>query len=147
MNITTETFFRSEELAREQVNLPAPLINRCLLLLNHSPTRNVFIPVRTMQYQAVIDSDEIIFVDNQGYAVQGGKGGRLIVLAWQVALHGPRDSLTEPVPIEVAYYGPERHETHRRLVTELPKAINIYEARLKENNDTGKTASILPFQT
>jgi hypothetical protein len=146
MNITTETFFRSEELVREQVNLPATLFNRCVLLLNHSATRNVFIPVRTMQYQAVIDSDEIIFVDNQGYAVQGGKGGRLIVLAWKVALHGPRDSLTEPVPIDVIYYGPERHETHRRLMGEFPKALDIYEERLRGNSDAGKTATILHFQ-
>lgn len=28
-----------------------------------------------MQYQAVIDTDEIIFVDNHGHAVQDGKGG------------------------------------------------------------------------
>ena len=146
MNITTETFFRSEELVREQVNLPAALFNRCVLLLNHSATRNVFIPVRSMQYQAVIDSDEIIFVDNQGYAVQGGKGGRLIVLAWKVALHGPRDSLTEPVPIDVIYYGLERHETHRRLMGEFPKALDIYEERLRGNSDAGKTATILHFQ-
>ena len=79
MNITTETFFRPEEVAREQVNLPAPLFNRCVLILNRSTTKNVFVPVRTMQYQAVIDTDEIIFVDNQGYAVQDGKGGRLII--------------------------------------------------------------------
>jgi len=58
MNITTETFFRPKEVAREQVNLPAPLFNRCLLLRNHSTTGNVFIPVRTMQYQAIIDADE-----------------------------------------------------------------------------------------
>ena len=147
MKVTTETFFRPEALAREQVNLPAPLFNRCVLLLNHSATRNVFVPVRSMQYQAVIDSDEIIFVDNQGYAVKGGKGGRLIVLAWKVDLHGSRDSLTEPVPIEVVYYGPERHETHRRLVSEFPKAMDIYEERQKESSDTGKTAAILPFQS
>jgi hypothetical protein len=146
MNFTTETFFRPEEVAREQVNLPAPLFNRCILLLNRSVIRNVFVPVRTMQYQAVIDSDEIIFVDNQGYAVQDSKGGRLIVLAWEVALHGPRDSLNEPVPIEVVYYGPERHETHRRLMGEFPKAIDTYESRLKENSNPGKTATVLPFR-
>ncbi len=58
-----------------------------------------------MQFQAVIDPEEIIFVDSLGYAVENGHGGRLIVLAWQFTSHGPRDSLTEPVPIEVVYYG------------------------------------------
>jgi hypothetical protein len=143
MKITTETFFRPEEVAREQLNLPAPLFNRCVLLLNRSTTRNVFIPVRAMQYQAVIDDEEIIFVDNQGYAVQDGKGGRLIILSWQMPMSRSRDSLNKPVPIEVVYYVREDHDIHRRLIGEFPKALDLYEERL---NDTDKTASILPFQ-
>ena len=147
MKITTETFFRPEEVAREQVNLPAPIFNRCVLLLNHSPTTHVFVPVRTMQIQAVIDTDEIIFVDNHGYAVQDGKGGRLILMAWQVSLHSARDSLNEPVPIEVVYYVREDHEVHRRLIGEFPKALDLCENRFKECNSTEKTAAILPFQS
>ena len=146
MNITTETFFRPEEVAREQVNLPAPLFNRCVLLLNRSTTKNVFVPVRSMQYQAVIDAEEIIFVDNQGYAVQDGKGGRLIILAWQMPMHHSRDSLTEPVPIDVVYYVSDDHNTHRRLIGEFPKALDRYENRLNDSNNKGLTAVILPFQ-
>jgi hypothetical protein len=96
-----------------------------------------------MQYQAVIDAEEIIFVDNQGYAVQDGKGGRLIVLSWQMQMHRSRASLNEPVPIEVVYYVREDHRIHRRLIGEFPKALDLYEGRL---NDTEKTATILPFQ-
>lgn len=147
MDIITETFFRPDEVAREQVNLPAPLFNRCVLLLNHSSTNNVFIPVRAMQLQAVIDADEIIFVDSQGYAVKDGEGGRLIMLAWQVPMHNARDSLSEPVPIDVIYYANSNHDTHRRLMGELPKALDIHDARSKEHNDADKTATILPFQT
>jgi hypothetical protein len=146
MNITTETFFRPKEIARESVNLPAPLFNRCLLLRNHSATGNVFIPVRSMQYQAIIDAEEIIFVDNQGYAVQNGKGGRLIVLAWKIPAHRSRDSLSEPVPIEVVYYLREDHDTHRRLIGELPKALDRHEELVRELDGTDMTASILPFQ-
>ena len=142
---TTETFFRCEEKAREQVYLPAPLFNRCLLLLNHSRTAHVFVPIRAMQIQAVIDEDEIIFVDNHGYAVKDGHGGRLIVLAWEIAFRGPRDSLTEPVPIEVVYYGPEQHEIHRRLMGEFPKALDRYEACLAEGRGEDRAATILPF--
>jgi len=146
MKTTTETFFRPEEVAREQVNLPAPLFNRCVLLLNHSATNNVFIPVRAMQFQAVIDADEIIFVDNQGYAIQDGEGGRLIMLAWKMPMHMSRDSLNKPVPIDVVYYVRDDHDTHRRLIGEFPKALDRYEDRLKESNDADKTATILPFQ-
>lgn len=145
MSSSSEIFFRRKETAREQVSLPAPLFNRCLLLLNRAATAHVFVPVRTMQFQAVIDSDEIIFVDNLGYAVEDGHGGRLIVLAWTFASRGPRDSLTEPVPIEVVYYGAEGHETHRRLLGEFTKALDSYEARLSEDPAENRTATILPF--
>jgi len=74
MSSTSEIFFRRKETAREQVSLPAPLFNRCQLLLNRAATAHVFVPVRSMQFQAVIDSDEIIFVDNLGYAVEDGHG-------------------------------------------------------------------------
>jgi hypothetical protein len=147
MGVTSETFFRPAEIARERVNLPAPLFNRCLLALNHSETRNAFIPIRSMQYQAVIDEFEIIFVDNQGYAVSEGQGGRLIVLAWDVALRSTRDSLTAPVPIEIIYYNSDGHEIHRRLMSEFPKALDRYEVLRKEaGGEKNLTASVLPFR-
>jgi len=146
MGITTETFFRPAEMARERVNLPAPLFNRCLLALNHASTRHVFIPIRSMQYQAIIDDSEIIFVDNQGYAVSEGHGGRLIVLAWDVALRSSRDSLNAPVPIEIVYYNSDGHEIHRRLMSEFPKALDRYEARLKDARGENLTATVLPFR-
>ena len=146
MGVSTETFFRPPEIARERVNLPAPLFNRCLLALNHATTRHAFVPIRSMQYQAVIDDSEIIFVDNQGYAVSEGQGGRLIVLAWDVALRTARDSLIEPVPIEIVYYNSDGHEIHRRLMGEFPKALDRYEARQKEDRGESVTASVLPFR-
>ena len=80
MDSSSEIFFRRKEKAREQVSLPAPLFNRCLLLLNHAATAHVFVPVRAMQFQAVIDSDEIIFVDNLGYAVEHDQAATVSVL-------------------------------------------------------------------
>jgi hypothetical protein len=146
MDVITETFFRPAETARERVNLPASLFNRCLLLLNHASAKHVFIPIRSMQYQAVIDASEIIFVDNQGYAVSEGHGGRLIMLAWDVALRSNRDSLNAPVPIEIVYYNSDGHEIHRRLMSEFPKALDRYEARQKDAGSDSVTATVLPFR-
>jgi hypothetical protein len=146
MGVSTETFFRPAEIARERVNLPAALFNRCLLALNHASSRHVFIPVRSMQYQAIIDDAEIIFVDNQGYAVSEGQGGRLIVLAWDVALRSARDSLSAPVPIEIVYYNSDGHEIHRRLMGEFPKALDRYEAIQKDARGESVTATVLPFR-
>jgi hypothetical protein len=145
MGSTTEIFFRPEETARERVTLPAPLYNRCRLLLARCTRPHVFVPIRSMQYQAVIDGEEIIFVDNQGYAVRDGRGGRLIVLAWKVTLGSPRESLTEPVPIEILYYGHETHDTHRRLMSEFPRALGLYEAKQQRDSGAGLTATVLPF--
>jgi len=146
MSSSAEIFFRRKETAREPVFLPALLFNRCLLLVNHAASAHVFVPVRAMQFQAVIDKDEIIFVDNHAYAVENGHGGRLIVLAWKFVSAAPRDSLSEPVPIEVVYYGHERHETHRRLMSEFPKTLDSYEAKLKEGLAESKAPRILPFR-
>ncbi|MGD2137010.1 MAG: hypothetical protein PVF08_02050 [Gammaproteobacteria bacterium] len=145
MKVTTETFFRPDEIARERVKLPATLFNRCLLLLHRSTTDNVFVPIRSMQYQAVIDSGEIIFVDNHGYAVSNGHGGRLIVLAWDMAGHASRSALNEPVPMEIVYYSSGGHEIHRRLMSEFPRALDSHESRLREAHTQDRTASILPF--
>jgi hypothetical protein len=147
MGVTTETFFRPPELARERVNLPASLCNRCLLLLSRADSRHVFVPVRSMQYQAIIDAAEIIFVDNQGYAVSEGHGGRLIVLAWDVALRSSRDSLTAPVPIEIVYYNSSGHEIHRRLMSEFPKALERCEDKQKDARGETVSATVLPFRS
>jgi hypothetical protein len=146
MGITSETFFRPEESTRERLNLPAPLFNRCVLLLSHASTRHVFVPIRAMQIQAVIDTGEIIFVDNEGYAIQDGKGGRLIIVAWQLPMHHERDSLSEPVPIEVIYYGDKDHDTHRHLMSEFPKALDRYEEITNGKNFDRIAATVLPFK-
>lgn len=146
MRITTETFFRPAEIARERVTLPAPLANRCRLLLQHADARHVFVPVRSMQYQAVLDETEIIFVDNQSYAVSEGQGGRLIMLAWDIALRNPRDSLTAPVPMEIVYFNSDGHDIHRRLMSEFPRAVEHFEARQKDTAQKGSTATVLPFR-
>lgn len=144
MGSSIETFFRPEETARERVTLPAPLYNRCRLLLARCPQPHVFIPIRTMQYQAVIDAEEIIFVDNQSYAVRNGRGGRLITLAWVLAPGIARESLTEPVPIEIVYYDRETRATHRRLMSEFPQALSRYEAK-QNRGPGGPKATVLPF--
>ena len=127
MHIRREILFRGDALRHERVTIPADLYNHTRLLLHRADigTGCVFVPVRTLQFQAVITSDEVVFVDSQGYAVRNGEGGRVILLAWQFdpALH--RDSLTEPVPIDVVHYGPNLDVTQRRLLSEFHQAVNL----------------------
>ncbi len=121
---TVITFFRPCEVERRTWTLSAELYNRCRLLLSRSRTGCVFVPIRSMQFQGVIDKEEIIFVDSQGgYLVQDGTGGRPILVAWQPAHPHQRESLSGPVPCDVVYYGHDLYDLQRQLVGEFSKAL------------------------
>lgn len=140
-----ETFFRPAELARERSHIPAVLYNRCRLLLNRCDRRHLFVPIRAMQFQAVVDRREIIFIDHQGgYAVQDGEGGRLITLAWQFCAEQTRASLDLPVKMELVHYRQDVKNLQRRIMSEFPPAL----AQLIEKAGCGeapKACLVLPF--
>lgn len=132
---------------REQLNLPAPLFNRCRLLVTRSESRHQFVPIRSMQFQAVIEREEIIFVDHQGgYAVQDGEGGRMIVLAWQFPKAEVRESLNGPVSIELVHYRRDARELHRRIMSEFPPALNQLDDRLSRMAADHAANRIVPFR-
>ena len=144
--ISTETFFRPAEMEREDLAIPASLFNRCRLLVSRWESEHVFVPIRSMQYQAVIDREEIIFVDNHGgYAHYEGEGGRLIVLAWEFRQQGGRDALDAPVPIALLSYSPDAREIHRRLMSEFPPALDRLEEKQRESGCEPKRKNVLPF--
>lgn len=92
-----------------------------------------------MQYQAVISHDEIIFVDGQGdYAIREGKGGRIIALAWDLRQESSRESLTEPVTIEIVYFENNTRHLHLRLMSEFPTALQKLEQRHREEKTDSK---------
>ena len=145
MKVTTETFFRPDELARERLSIPAALYNRCRLMLSRCQYAHVFVPIRSMQMLGVIDEEEVIFVDNQAYAVQDGEGGRLMMLAW-LFRHAERgDDLNEPAPIELVYYARESRDLHRRLVGEFAKAIDLLEERARQHGCEPRAKKVLTF--
>jgi len=145
--ISTETFFRPAEMEREGLSIPAPFFNRCRLLVSRCESEHVFVPIRSMQYQAVIDREEIIFVDNHGgYAFCEGEGGRLIVLAWKFSQDVGRDSLDEPVEIKLVSYSRDGREKHRRLMSEFPRALDRLEEKYRVSGCDPKRKNILPFQ-
>lgn len=141
----SETFFRPDEIVRERLNIPAPLYNQCRLMLARCQYDHVFVPIRTMQYQAVIDDAEVIFVDNLAYAVRNGEGGKLIRIAWQFCHHGEREDLNEPATIDLVYYDKESPQIQHRLIGEFTKALAILEERSKERGCEPRSRKILPF--
>ncbi|MCU7932229.1 MAG: hypothetical protein KZQ90_15615 [Candidatus Thiodiazotropha sp. (ex Codakia rugifera)] len=141
----SETFFRPEELACERLTIPAVLYNQCRLMLSRCQYDQIFIPVRSMQIQAVIDEEEVIFVDNQAYAVRDGEGGKLIRLAWKFRRDQERNSLTEPAPINLIYYDDNARDLHNRLIGDFKKSLDIMEARFRENGCEARVMRVLPF--
>ncbi len=142
-----ETFFRPAELARESLTIPAPLYNRCRLLHARSELPHLFVPIRSMQFLAIVDRREIIFIDHQGgYAVQDGVGGRLIVLAWQFASAEPRASINEPVPITLVHYREDVRALHRRIMSEFPLALERLGEKMEGGEGVTGEGRILPFR-
>lgn len=119
--IVEETFYRPAEISREARTLPAEIYNLAHRLLKRAATGCLFVPLRGLQFLAILDADEIIFVDREGR--------RLIELAWQRFVPQTRRSLEDPVPYEAVYYSPAATEVMRRVQGEFYKALRELERK------------------
>ncbi len=143
----SEVFYRPPERQRRDWTMPLPLYRLARRLLHRSDTGCVFVPIRTMQFQAVIDREEVIFVDAQGgYMVQDGTGGRVVQLAWQPSPPADLDSLAAPVPCRVVYYQPGLAEVQRRLVGEFQRAAALLLERWEMRRPPPRGARVVPLR-
>lgn len=141
-----ETFFRPPEYARQRSALPAAVYNDLQLLHKRGAGKSLFIPIRSMQFQAVVEGGEVIFVDSHGgYAHQDGVGGRLIRAAWQSTSAAERESLTDPVLCEIVHYFPDLAETQRRLMSEFPPVLRQLLQRQREQDLQVRAPRVVPF--
>lgn len=142
-----ETFFRPDQpCVRELTTLPADIHHGLQRLLTRDGGPCLFLPLRAMQYQAVIDREEVVFVDaHGGYAHQDGVGGRLIRIAWR-PLGGPRDSLTEPVPCEVLHYFGGLKEIQWRLIGETRAALRLALERQRRSRPGALPPRVIPLR-
>jgi hypothetical protein len=128
-----ERFERGSVLAREPRRLSAATYNLTRTLLARRKAGCVFVPIRSMQYMAVIDAEEIIFVDSQHK--------RWIEIAWQNFRPQARDSLQDAVAYEAVYYTPEGRVTMKRLQGDFLAALRALAARHR----ISEPAPVLPF--
>jgi len=141
-----EVFFRPDtEYARELTTIPAPIHNALRRLLKQARGSSVFIPIRSMQYLAVLDTEELIFVDALGgYAYHNGDGGRLIRLAWRPFVG--QASLCDPVSCEMVYYFKDLKDIQRRLLSEIGLALDRLRLKQTIEERPRATVRILPFK-
>lgn len=115
------TCYRDTELLREKCLLPAAVYNTAHLLLEHSKDGVVFVPIRSMQYLAVIDFEEIIFLDSEHKS--------WVAISWQNFRPQQRSALNQPVPYVSVYFNPDGKETMKRLLVEFPQALRALAAK------------------
>lgn len=121
MDYATESFERGPELLRNASALPAASYNLSRILLAHSQTSCVFVPMRGMQYMAVVDAEEIIFVDSQ-YK-------RWVEVAWRNFQSQARTALDAAVAYQAVFYTPEGADTQRRIQAEFHAALSLLASR------------------
>jgi len=68
-----------------------------------------------MQFLAVLDNEEFIFVDREG--------GRMIEIAWQHFRPGERSALDAPVAYEAVHYSAVAAQIMPRLLSKFHKAL------------------------
>jgi len=145
-SIVTETFFLPDEVVRKAWSVPAEIYNLYHSLQLRCQIGHVFVPIRSMQFMAVLDKNEIVFVDSQSYAVSGDEGGRLILIAWKFAESHDRDALSEPVPCEVVFYQQDNSDLQRRLIAEFRQAMELLDQRYRDAQIPANGAKILSLR-
>jgi len=130
-----ETFYREDPLEVRPAQLPAAHYNLAHRLLVGSGGQCLFVPIRSIQYLAVIDAEEIIFVDREAK--------HLVELAWRHFRPQARSGLSEPVSYEIHLYLVKAQQILPRLQDEFLKALNELDRRTATGK--GDDASILTF--
>ena len=111
------TCYRDPEISRESRLLPASTYNLAITLLARCPTKHLFVPIRSLQYMAIIDDEEFVFID--------GERKCWIDIAWQNFKPHVRDALDQPVAYQAVYYRDNMSAVMARLQSEFPAALQI----------------------
>jgi len=117
------TCYRDPEINRESRHLPATTYNLAVTLLARCPTRHLFVPIRNMQYMAILDSEEFVFID--------GERKCWIDISWQNFKPQARDALDQPVAYEAVAYRDDMAEVMSRLQREFPVALQTLVSKTK----------------
>lgn len=111
------TCYRGKETGREARSLPASTYNLAITLLARCSHGHLFVPIRNMQYLAIVDNEEFVFID--------GERKCWIDIAWQHFQSHARSSLDQPVTYEVVSYCKNQTAIMSRLQREFPVALQI----------------------
>jgi len=123
------SFERGDEIGRETHLLPAVTYNRLTVLFARGSREPLFVPIRSMQYLAIVDREEVVFVD--------GAGPRFIEVAWQNFRRQQREDLQAPVEYQRVFYERAGIEVSQRLQGEFLKALVDLEKKQASGQQAG----------
>ncbi len=127
------TCYRDAALTQETRTLPAATYNLAITLLKQTPHGCLFVPIRSMQYLAIIDEEEFVFID--------GVRKCWIDIAWQQFRPQQRDALNQSVSYLAVYYQLDSAALMSRLQVELAHAL----ALLSQHQRPLQPARVLKF--
>ena len=143
----TQSFFTPDEFSKKTSRLPSATYNLAHVLLNRSQSSHLFIPIRSLQYLAIIEQNTFWFVDSMAYAVRGNEGGRLIRISWQPLLEeNQRDALNQHMDCKVVFYGEDMSEIQTRLNSEFYQAMLQIDQRHRDSLSANYKVNILPLK-
>lgn len=120
------TCYREDEVSREPRHLPASTYNLAITLLGRCKDPYLFVPIRSMQYLAILDLEEFVFID--------GERKCWIDIAWHHFKPQMRTALDQSVAYEAIYYRAEQAAIMTRLQREFPLALKVLEDKEKLQN-------------
>jgi hypothetical protein len=129
---------RNAEFAHEARYLPAETYNQARMLLLRAHSGCFFVPIRAMQYLAILDEEEFVFVD--------GNNKHLIDIAWRDFRPQQRTALNDPVAFEAVYYSPGASRLMMRLQAEFPRALDELSGRVRFEGEGKVLTFPLPAQ-
>ncbi|MDH5516659.1 MAG: hypothetical protein OEY36_02415 [Gammaproteobacteria bacterium] len=142
----TQSFFTPNEYSRQSSRMLATTYNLAHVLLNRSQSSHVFVPIRSLQYLAIIEKQAFWFVDSLAYAVRGDEGGRLIRVSWHpTVVASERQALTQHMDYDIVFYGEDMSAVHNRLNNEFYQSMLQLDQRHRESLPSSQNISILPL--
>ena len=127
------TLYRDQELGNDSRQLPAETYNIARILLGQCDAQHLFVPIRSMQYLAIVDDVEIVFVDS-AYKNQ-------VAIAWTNFHPQQRSGLQDTVPYTARYYRSDGKIVMQRLQAEFLNALRTL--RTKKPASSGAKVIIL----
>jgi len=142
-----QSFFTPDEFFCKKIRLISKTYNLAQTLLKRSQENHLFIPIRSLQYLAIIEKNAFWFVDSLAYAVRGDEGGRLIRVSWHPLIkENQREGLIQPMDCRVVFYGEDMSEIQNRLNIELYQAMSLIDQRHRDSLSSDCEVSILPLR-